>query len=101
MSTVDNDFQSISEQLRNTSWTVSCEEVSGVSTAVLVRRVERAPGGPSAARIGASRVTEIENGDTKNLSNDPLTREKAFRPYSPMGGCRLAWPERPVPACPR
>lgn len=29
MSTVDNDFQSISEQLRNTSWTVSCEEVSG------------------------------------------------------------------------
>ena len=85
MSTVDNDFQSISEQLRNTSWTVSCEEVSGVSTAVLVRRVERAPGGPSEARIGASRVTEIENGDTKNLSNDPLTREKAFRPKSPMG----------------
>lgn len=85
MSASDDDFRIISEQLRHTSWTVSREEISGVSTAVLVRRVERAPGGPAGGPLGACRVTEIENGDTGNLSNRHLTRENTFRPKSPMG----------------
>ncbi|WP_349828558.1 hypothetical protein [Brevibacterium litoralis] len=78
---VAEEFRRISEQLRNTPWTVSCEEVSGVSTAVLVRRVPRRSGWLQNPLIGASRDTEIETRVTKNLSNDPLTGENAFRPF--------------------
>lgn len=85
MSGADDDFKTISRQLRHTAWTVTRAEVSGVPTAVLVRRVERAAGGLPGGLIGGEPVTEIENGDTANLSNDPLTRENAFRPKSPMG----------------
>lgn len=37
------------------------------------------------AQIGASRVTEIEKGDTEHLEKGPLTSEDVFRPESPMG----------------
>lgn len=85
MSAADDDFRTISEQLRRTTWKVSREEVSGVPTAVLVRRVERTVGGPSGGPIGAESDTEIENRVTENLENSALTRENVFRPYSPMG----------------
>ena len=85
MSAADIEFNRIVEALRTTAWTACQEAISGVQTAVLVRRVRRAPGGLQNAQIGASRDTEVENRVTENLENSALIRENVFRPKSPMG----------------
>lgn len=84
MSTAE-EFDRIAETLRPTSWNVALEEISGVETAVLTRRIERLLGGLRNASGGASRDTEVENRVTENPENRALTTENVFRPKSPMG----------------
>ncbi|GAB3582839.1 hypothetical protein GCM10027579_13250 [Calidifontibacter terrae] len=79
------EFDRIAETLRPTSWNVALEEISGVETVVLTRRIERLLGGLQKAPGGASRDTEVENRVTKHPENRALTRENVFRPKSPMG----------------
>lgn len=81
MSAVDDDFQRIVKATADTSWTCTREVISGVDSAVLVRRVERlqaASEGAGSGTLSEKRATEIDE-------NCGLTRGNAFRPKSSMG----------------
>lgn len=81
MNAADIEFQRIADTTSSASWTCTRDVISGVGTAVLVRRVERS--------LNASRGTESgtlsEKRATKSDGNAALTRADAFRPKSPMG----------------
>lgn len=81
MSAIDIEFQRIVEATADTSWTCTREVVSGVDTAMLVRRTERLQESSGGSESG----TLLEKRSTKTDENSTLTRGNAFRPKSPMG----------------
>ena len=102
--TTSAEFRKITQKLSDTSWAASEESVGGVSMAVLVRRVERPENAPKhapvktvkEAREALKSITLFEKRDGKNSKKQPLTRENAFRPKSPMGmESGLAGTDRP------
>ncbi|MDK7748882.1 hypothetical protein QP572_00725 [Brevibacterium sp. UMB10442] len=91
--TTTAEFRKITQKVSDTSWTASEESVGGVSMAVLVRRVERPENAPKHAPVtDTKQAIEALRRDTlsgkcvtKNSEKQPLTRQNAFRPKSPMG----------------
>ncbi|WP_280475695.1 hypothetical protein [Nocardia farcinica] len=88
----DVEYQRVREGVAGTPWTVDHELVSGVGTAVLVRRLERPPSESEepAARVGSDNVP----GDvvSENVGKQTLNCGDVFRPKSPMG--TADWPGR-------
>lgn len=90
---VTDEFKRVAEEVRGTAWHASQETISGVETAVLTRRIQRAPGGGSKlAQLEESCDTEVGNRVTEKLEKCALNRENLFRPKSPMGEGH--WPGR-------
>lgn len=88
----ESEYARVEEGVAGTPWTVDRELVSGVDTAVLVRRVERPLSGSEqpAARVDSDNVPG--NVVSENAEKQPLTCGDAFRPKSPMG--TADWPGR-------
>lgn len=81
MTAAQDEFEEILRNLQDTPWRVSRETISGVDTAVLVRRVQRSSGSSGVATSG----TLLEKRATESGEKSSQTRQNDFRPKSPMG----------------
>src|SRR5690625_7521834 len=81
MTAAQDEFEEILRNLHGTPWRVSRETISGVDTAVLVRRVQRSSGSTGGATSG----TVFEKRATESGEKSSQTRQNDFRPKSPIG----------------
>ncbi|MEZ5209890.1 hypothetical protein [Gordonia sp. (in: high G+C Gram-positive bacteria)] len=88
----DVEYRRVLEGLVDTSWTVDHQLVSGVETAVLVRRVERTlrtSEQPSVSVVSGNNPGKVVSEKTEKQGPNC---DDAFRPKSPMG--TADWPGR-------
>ena len=86
----DGVYRNIVDAIVGTAWSASQEVVSGIETAVLVRRVRRSVKDSGQPSEGDDLDTLLGKRVSENAEKQALNCDDAFRPKSPMG--TADWP---------